>query len=283
MTPIELFIKFVKERESIRLKKEAGEPPPWTDDPILQTYRFCNINRENDKVTRWVAKNWREKYKYGDLDTWFAMAVARHVNLPETLQAIGYPVPWNPKLFAAAIRARKKQGFSAYNAAYMIRASKGDEWEDKAAYLSKAVLGKLWKRREELRPRLGDTLEAFHERLLASFGLGSFMAAQVVADTKYVGFLKDASDWWTFAASGPGSRRGLNRVLGRDPKSPWKEKVWREELVRLREEELWPRGFPAMHAQDLQNCLCEFSKYMKAHTGEGRPKQRYTPSRGLLP
>jgi hypothetical protein len=43
--------------------------------------------------------------------------------------------------------------------------------------------------------------------------MGSFQSGQVLANLKY-GQLKSAADWWTFAASGPGSRRGLNRVLG---------------------------------------------------------------------
>lgn len=283
MEPLDLFVTFVRERENIRLKKEAAVPRPWTADEILRTFRFCNIRREDDRVTRWIAKNWRDP-NASDPDVWFAMAVARHVNLPDTLDVLTYPVPWNPKRFVRAIRNRKTLKLTAYNAAYMIRASAGPDWEDKAEYLSKAVLSKLWKRREELRPVVGDTLEAFHGRLQNSFGLGSFMAAQIVADVKYVGVLSGplggASDWWEFAASGPGSRRGLNRLLGREPKSHWKEKDWREELAKLRST-LRPQfqelRLPWCHAQDTQNQLCEYSKYMKAYTGEGRPKQRYAP------
>ena len=35
------------------------------------------------------------------------------------------------------------------------------------------------------------------------------------------------------------------------------------------------RVMPRMHAQDLQNCLCEFDKYERERLGEGHPKQRY--------
>lgn len=280
MTPFETLIYFIKERENIRIQKEAGIPPPWTQDNILSSYRFCNVRREDDKVTRWIARTWRSPHA-DDPDLWFAMAVARHVNLPETLKAIGYPVPWNAKKFLKAIRTRKEQDLAAYNAAYMIRAASGKEWEDKAEYLAKAVLGKLWNNRKKLRPVEGDTLQAFHERLQAEYGLGSFLAGQILADTKFVLPLRNAPDWWDFAVSGPGSRRGLNRILGRDPKSPWKEKEWREELVKLRAQ-MRPRfqleGIEWITASDAQNCLCEIGKYFKALTGEGRPKQRYVAS-----
>ena len=52
MTPLNRLVYFITEREAIRLKKEAGEPKPWTSDPILQQYRFCNVRRMDDKVSK---------------------------------------------------------------------------------------------------------------------------------------------------------------------------------------------------------------------------------------
>lgn len=42
---------FIKERVHIWEKKERGMQPPYTTDPILQAYRFCNIFRELDRQT----------------------------------------------------------------------------------------------------------------------------------------------------------------------------------------------------------------------------------------
>lgn len=53
---------WIRAREAIRLKKEAGAPPPWIEDPILATYRFCNVRREDDLVTRWVRSHVRDPY-----------------------------------------------------------------------------------------------------------------------------------------------------------------------------------------------------------------------------
>ena len=106
------------------------------------------------------------------------------------------------------------------------------------------------------------------------------MAAQVVADIKYAAPLLNAPDWWTFAASGPGSRRGLNRVLGRPVDAKWDEYRWRAELRRLHEEiapELERAGIGRLSAQDVQNCLCELDKYLRVKLGEGKPKQRFRP------
>jgi len=46
------FLWFCNERESIRIKKETGVCPPWTDDDILHKHKFTNIDRRNDKGTK---------------------------------------------------------------------------------------------------------------------------------------------------------------------------------------------------------------------------------------
>jgi alpha-glutamyl/putrescinyl thymine pyrophosphorylase clade 1 len=43
---IEPAIYFITEREQIRRRREAGEPKPWTTDPILRDFSFCNVQRE---------------------------------------------------------------------------------------------------------------------------------------------------------------------------------------------------------------------------------------------
>ena len=86
----------------------------------------------------------------------------------------------------------------------------------KIDYIADTVLSPLWQGRLILRPKPGQKLAAWHGLLKSRDGLAGFMAAQIVADMKHVAPLNDAPDWWSFAASGPGSRRGLNRVLGRE-------------------------------------------------------------------
>ena len=40
----------------MRVKRESGEPYPWSDDPILQKGRFLNVFREDDKVSKSIIK-----------------------------------------------------------------------------------------------------------------------------------------------------------------------------------------------------------------------------------
>ena len=90
--PVQRLFAFCKERQSIYKKKMAGKKPPWTNDEILRDYRFCNIYREQDKVTVWIRDNWRDPHN-DDPELWFAMCIARLLNRPDSLAVLEWPVP----------------------------------------------------------------------------------------------------------------------------------------------------------------------------------------------
>lgn len=302
MPPTDRLAYWIYERERVRRRKEAGKLKPWTKDPIFQSYRFCNVHREDDKVTRWIVKHWRRPHRR-DQDLWFAMATARFINSISTLTQLDYPVPWKPRAVRRTLERIKESGLPVFGGAYMIRNNKEIT---KTEYVVDHVLDPLWKTRSLLRPTSDMTLGDYCSRLKECFGIGGFMAGQIIADLKYVKPLSKAIDWGSFAVSGPGSRRGLNRVLERSVKASWNEITWWQELISLKKhfESSYRSGFErsrgstsrstasptssrgdslpwpvsylrGLHAQDLQNCLCEFDKYERALWGEGRPKQRY--------
>lgn len=266
---------FIQNRRAIFVKRSNGELKPWTNDPILQNYRFCNVHREDDTVTKWIAENWREPEAENPF-LWFALCVARLVNWPETLEELGFPVPWDPGHFVSVLSARAERGDKVFSSAYIV--STNGHATLKPVYLSAEVISPLWEARLALEPSVTDTLASYHKKLSTYRGFGSFMAAQVIADLKYVAPLNTAPDWWLWAASGPGSRRGLNRVMARSPNSTLREKQFEAELARLQIPILKlcdMASIPPLHAQDLQNCLCEFDKYERTRLGEGRPRQTY--------
>lgn len=277
------FVAFISERWSIHTKRCAGQPSPWTKDPILRRYRFCNVRREDDRVTQWIHKEWLLPHTH-DKNVWFAMTVARLVNLPESLHEMpnavfaGKHVEWSPKKFTSVMNRRKGRGEKTWTSAYMIRAIEAKDGETKADYLAKYVLNPLWAAKKQT--PLKGTLQEFHTWLQSHYGMGSFLAAQVVADVKWVPPLVNAVDWETFAAPGPGSQRGLNRAMGQDLTAPWQPQEWHSALLALRGHVLpkLPKELRSLDAQNLQNCLCEFDKYMRTRGGEGRPRQNFNPS-----
>src|SRR5882672_1801222 len=271
---VRLLEYWIREREAIRIRKEDDQaPPPWTKDPILQAYRFCNVRREDDKVTRWLAKNWREPH--GDSSNFTAaMVLARLINNPETLAKVGFPDPWDWYTIREGIRHRRNSGRTWLNPAYLVttcgvQMDKMDYIVDIACVVHNS----------KVEPRPLESLESFHTRLMQFKGLGNFLAAQVVADLKntMVNPLAMAPDYWTWAAVGPGSLKGLRAVTAQSD-LPQGQFLAVAQKVKAQVEEI--RGEKLeICMQDFQNCLCEFSKYWRAHAGLGRPKQRYHASR----
>ena len=218
---------WIEEREKIRCARAAGLPPPWTADKILREYRFTNVRREDDKVTRWILDKWVYPFA-DDPDLWFGCVIARFVNWPETLDELGYPVPWDPKHFLDVMAAREARGAKRYGGAYMIHADNTGLKRPTPVYQVEEVFGPLWAARAALRPRKGDTLEGYLAFFKPFSNMGNgFMPAQVIGDLKYVKPLRLAHDRMTFAVSGPGSRRGLNRLLGRPVDASLSERNWR--------------------------------------------------------
>jgi hypothetical protein len=264
-------VKFIKERENIRVKKENGKPRPWTTDPILGQFRFCNVRREDDRVTRWLRREFYPRFET-QKEVWFAAVVARLFNQPDALEAIApHIVPWKPEKVRQILHKRRDAGLRNFNAAYIV--STNGIAMDKVDYIVTRVLGPLWAARKMLNiPH--DKLRGLYEHLTQFDGLGTFIAAQVVADLKYILPYNKCPDWWTFAAPGPGSRRGLNRVNQFPTTLMLPEAGWLAHLTDMLERVNKKLPEP-LHAQDLQNCLCEFDKYERARLGEGRPKQLY--------
>lgn len=271
-------VAFMKERHRIHLRRQAGASKPWTKDPVLKTFKFCNVYRELDAVSIWIREKIREPFaEHSHL--WFALAVARQINWPGTLKELldaGLIPPkadfWDKAAARALMMNRKARGEKLYTGAYMLNAhGRGpDDPSDKAFFTCYLVLDSIWQARDSFMKAFEvGTLESVHAAFLPHHGWGSFTAAQVVADLKYTRYLpvETTEDWWTWAASGPGSRRGLNVVLGREPSAPWCESEWLETLQKLQREvnARWAAldiG-PSLHAQDLQNCLCEYFKYTR--------------------
>ena len=226
-------VYWITERESIRRKRLANLPPPWSRDPVFQTTYFCNVFRESDKVTKWI-RNAYTPYAGSEMFE-YNMILARMVNRIDTLKRFPFYEMHMPEHIRETMR-EISQYSPVWGNAYVVT-THGIQM-DKIDYLCDHVMAGA----ERARSLLQRACRGAHPS--------------------------------SFVAPGPGSLKGLSWVMFGEPGhvtassfheyfKPVAEKI-REALPTL-----------AICNQDLQNCLCEFDKYMRVSTGSGRSKRKY--------
>jgi hypothetical protein len=283
--PVEQFVAFIEERENIRVRRASGKPWPWTHESILQNYRFTNIHREDDATSKHYQRTIREHYGENEqvfpgtvLYRWFnrISTCDSFFNEPNFTNKSIYELYIGSGDYDLLLTRLYQIPTPHVTGAYLISSKPGySKGEGILQYFHnwcKRPWQEKWFEWMDTHP----TLQELHDWTGAVPGLGSFMTAQIVADLKYLPMFRTASDWWEFAAPGPGSMRGLNILMGREMNKPWKTEEWLAALSNLNTvvtPMLKDIGIDKLHNQDLQNCLCEFSKFTKVVRGLGRPRQ----------
>lgn len=274
------FQTWVREREKLRKNRERGGPPPWTTDPILARHRFCNVYREHDRVTKWVARNVRAPGEWTfqtDQDFLQWIALARLINEPPTLEALineglfRSPIPW--KEIAYVVRKLQEDPKRrVFGNAYMVPSRNDADTQvfgdGKIAFICRVCSSLKM-------PEDTSTRQAFHADLESQYGMGSFLAGQVVADAARTTLLRGATDGQTWAPVGPGAMRGMQIYLHERYQTPVNlyGSISKGRYLEIGKEimSLLPRRMVEELGLDMHdvasNIMCESSKYWQLKNG----------------
>ena len=106
----------------------AAEKPPWTDDPVLATYKFTNAYRASDRVSQYLIRNviYRDDLPNSPGEVFFRVLLFKLFNKIDTWEVLERtvgPITFEDYRFAAydAVLARALQtGRRIYSAAYIM-------------------------------------------------------------------------------------------------------------------------------------------------------------------
>lgn len=275
------YFRTAREREAIRRRRLSGATPPWSDDPVFNQWRFCNVNREDDKTTIWFRENVRGKLS-SKVKLIRAVLAFRWFNLIPVGERIADLLvgTWDRKLARKRLRGIKP----ITNGAYMVNTPKGYNKLDGVLECIDLVSPHLpalawgWTGRT--------TLERAWQDLKQLPRVGSFVAYEAVTDLRWTPALDRAPDILTWAAAGPGCAKGLGYVLDGNPQqfnygSPAHQALMlplmRELLAMSRDPAQWPAEYAPWEMRTCEHWLCEHAKIMNARAGL-RLKRRYKPS-----
>jgi hypothetical protein len=279
-TELDTFFYWMTEREKIYAQRQAGKPAPWTKDPILQTYKFTNVFRQNDRVTKALRSYVEPKRNATPGDLLGNIAAFRLFNWPDTYAALGgWRTGWDTAKAIATLRARADSGEKVFTGAYVV--SNNGSTEPKINLVCEAV-ETIWNGRRETAARVmaGNSMEQAVEILAELPMVGRFVAYELACDLRYTKVLERATDKRTWANLGPGADRGLRWLLNGTVES---QRVTQGRGVELMRELLriapaaLPKGFPPLEMREVEHSLCEFDKYMRLKTNTGKVRAKFTP------
>lgn len=305
---VEAFFNFVTERESIRLRKEAGISP-LTTDPILREYKFTNVRRHHDWTSTQLRNNlYKKHFSYDHKSILMMCAFARYFGRFEFINKIGWIdfEKWHEMSTQGGFERIKSEaeqlifaGEKVFTGAYVItnQGISAPKYEVVVDYFLKD----LHKNAENLVAIAKKTgsWEAVAKEMMKINGFGGtgFMTKEILLDTMYTGFwggppleqdgtrFTFPNDYGTWTPIGPGARRGAARVNGHtDMSSPEAKKYsgktsYAEDTIRFLTESqttYWKHE-GSLAPTDIQFQLCEFDKYERVRLGQGRPRSKYRP------
>ena len=290
----DLYWYFACERQNIFFKKLNGEDAPWTNDKILQEYKFCNSYRVNDRVSQYLLKNViynGKKYSYGDMI--FRIVLFKLFNKESTWELLVNSFSditldtFDFNKYSLVLKEAKDRGEVIYNDAYISCANKAFGYNNKHDN-HLALLEKMF-----FEDRLQDKIiecknmeEAFN--IIKSYPLiGNFMAYQLVTDINYSDVVDFSEDEFTVA--GPGSLRGIKKCfISRGNYS-------NEDIIKymyINQDKEFKRlgldfkriGNRKLQLIDCQNIFCELDKYLRKYnpdlkSNRTKIKKRYIPKK----
>jgi hypothetical protein len=214
-TPIfDTYWRFAAERQEIFYRRHVCPGAEfWTNDPILQSYRFTNVYRASDRVSQYLIREvqYRSDRPQESHEVFFRTLLFKIFNRIDTWEEIERslgPVEWTRidlSAIAAVLGTVLSRGVRIYSAAYIMPSppfGRARKHENHLALLAAMMA-------DDLPNRLyrAPSLRSVYEILLAYPGIGPFLAFQYAIDLNYSTLLD--FDEGNFVVAGPGAIDGI--------------------------------------------------------------------------
>lgn len=290
--------RFAKERQELFFRRYAGVSRPWTDDPILDQFKFTNAYRAADRVSQYLIQDVIYSDRWDTNDLFFRIILFKLFNKIETwelLKSAFGEISYREYSYRAYERVLSKafaQGQRIYSAAY-IMASAGSAFgfmrkhQNHLKLLERMMDDRLPERVAEAR-----SMREVFEFLRSYPSIGDFLAYQYTIDINYSPITNFSE--MDFVVPGPGAIDGIHKCFSNPSalghvdiiKLVTERQQTEFERLGLKFKSLWGRPLQLI---DCQNLFCEVSKYARlAHpsivgiSGRRKIKQRFSPSQSPM-
>jgi len=265
--------RFAAKRQEIFFSRYEGLKQPWTNDPILQKYKFTNAYRASDRVSQYLI---RKVIYCGDQsaeETFFRIMLFKLFNKIETwekliaaLGEISYK-EYNYNLYDNILTQSIDSGRAIYSAAYIMPSGGRSSKElGKKHRVHLKLLEQMMQDKLPLKLQEQKSMRKAFDMLLNYPMMGNFLAYQYLIDINY-STITDFNEM-DFIVPGPGAKDGIRKCF-QDLGGLSEAEIIK--LVTDRQEQeferlgidfktLWGRRLQLI---DCQNLFCEVDKYSR--------------------
>jgi hypothetical protein len=289
----ELYWRFAYERQRAFERRVARSEPPWTFDPIISEFKFCNVFRAADRVSQYLIRAVCYHSEPCTLaDRLFQIVAFRLFSKIATWETVLDYLGRQPTLedlatdcFTNALAAALSRNGTIYTGAFILCAN--SSYGQPYKYLTHIELLRHMFVLDDLASKIREcrSLEDLYWTLHGYPLIGDFMAYQIAIDLNYSEIIDFDED--DFTQPGPGALRGIKKCFvssgGLNPSEiiMWMVDHQEEEFAKLGLDfsGLWGRR---LHAIDCQGLFCETDKYCRVaapqlESGRKRIKAKFLP------
>lgn len=268
----DIYWKFAFKRQEIFFKKFDRLNFPWTDDSVLNQFKFTNVYRSTDRVSQYLIRNVIYAGDQNPVEVLFRILLFKIFNKIETWEMLEQRVgtitykAFDYNLFDTILSEAKRRGVSIYSSAY-IMASAGSAYgyslkhQNHLKLIEEIIDSGLAQKIDNLK-----NFEALYKHLLIYPSIGPFLAYQYAIDINY----SDITDFseMEFVKAGPGASDGIRKCFttpgdysDEDIIKMMTEGQYDEfDRLNLSFKTLWGRPLQLI---DCQNLFCEVDKYLR--------------------
>jgi hypothetical protein len=299
------YLEFVAERHRVWERRQLGDSQPWTNDLVLRTRKFTNVFRILDPGTQFIMTDLLEDDP-SDGNLLLRLFLYRHTGRVEVWRHLREKLGHYPRLYRndlrdtlaiwkeyrgdAHVRTRNSNPKSAnrttqtdfkksiFTGAYLVFPQSATPGTDKLDSIIQLTYRLFLDGTVPYDFLMADTQAERFASLRRNKGVADFMSMQILTDWGYTPNCgEDRED--EFVVPGPGARKGAAALDAKADASSVLE--WAVSAVRS-----WPES-PRLRTpgtqlrmpsyMDVQNTLCEFSKYVR-FAEKPVPDKLYNPA-----
>lgn len=286
--------RFAAKRQEAFFARLSGFGSPWSNDPIIQSYKFTNAYRASDRVSQYLINSVIYSGNWSDTDTFLRVMLFKLFNKIETWELLEWQIgeistkTFDVDRYSSVLDSAMAGGGRIYSAAYIIPSGSRKKYGRlKKHRFHLLLLNNLIKSGLPQKIRSLRSMKEGYQLLLGIDSIGRFLAYQFVTDLNYSTLMNfNESD---FVVPGPGALDGIKKSFSElgdySPEDAihmmFDEQEEHFNRLGLEFNSLWGRPLQLI---DCQNLFCEVDKYSRvAHpdisgiSGRTRIKQAFKP------